>query len=112
MANNRYLAIAALCAGVILGAGALKFAESSADLVAVRSDLYRNQRSINEAKELGIEDEGHTGVQWEWHSAATRTQVRGSSPKQAVSGCTRIRDAADRADCLQKLVEDIVNFQQ
>ena len=98
MKDNKYLFIAALCAGVILGAGTLKFAESTADLVAVRSNLYRNQRSINDAKDLGIEDEGHAGVQWEWHSAATRTQVRGSSPKQAVSGCTRIRDAADRAD--------------
>lgn len=111
MANRTTIAVlTGLVVGTLMGAGAVQYATLTADILVARSSqIYRNQRSINEAKEQGLEDEGKTGIDLKWHSAAARTQARGASAKQAVSGCTRINDGAARAACLQDLIDQITS---
>ncbi|MDD4627784.1 MAG: hypothetical protein PHE68_00115 [Candidatus Peribacteraceae bacterium] len=54
--------------GLLLGAAASQYNEWSAMLVARADTVYRNPRSVNAAKMLGIEDEGQPRPNYEWRT--------------------------------------------
>ena len=67
--------------GLLLGAAASQYSEWNATLVARSDTVYRNPRSINEAKMLGIEDEGQARPNYDW-----RTQRTGDATANHASG--------------------------
>lgn len=67
--SPRLTILIAVLTGVFLGAGAVQYAGLTASsLVAMRDAVYRNHRSVDNAKEQGIEDAGNTGIDLQWRT--------------------------------------------
>ncbi|MDD5623611.1 MAG: hypothetical protein PHI23_02800 [Candidatus Peribacteraceae bacterium] len=61
-----------IAAGVLLGVGAVQYTQLNATLSTEHFDtVYRNRRSVREAKLNGIEDEGRARPNYEWRTQRT-----------------------------------------
>ena len=110
--TNMILAsIAGLIVGVLLGAGAVQYGQTTAaSLVALRDTVYRNSRSINEAKMQGIEDEGITRPRYEWREQRTEnpSAVHGVANEELPIYCPG-QSSLRRSRCLINTLQSIVD---
>lgn len=117
MANNktRVALLTGLLAGVLMGAGAVHYAELTANLLIARTDFnYRSQRYNRDLAEEGIyRDDGMTGARrLEWSTSETRTE---KAPATALRGAAleRLRycegqSSVRRSQCLINTANQIL----
>lgn len=109
--TNMVLAsIAGLIVGVLLGAGAVQYGQTTAaSIVALRDTVYRNSRSVNEAKMQGLEDEGLARPQYEWREQRTENAaaVHGVANEELPIYCPG-QSSLRRSRCLINHLNNIV----
>ena len=112
--TNMVLAsIAGLIVGVLLGAGAVQYGQTTAaSLVAIRDTVYRNSRSINEAKMQGFEDEGQLRPDYEWRDQRTENPpathgVDGNALPMYCPGQSALRRSRCLINTLQSIVDEL-----
>lgn len=102
--------IAGLIVGVLLGAGAVQYGQTTAaSLVALRDTVYRTPRSVEEAKDQGLEDEGLARPDFEWRDQRTENPAatHGVAADELPMYCPG-QSAMRRSRCLINHLNNIV----
>ena len=115
MAKRHHVTLLAFLGGILvgllLGAAASQFNNLDATLVARADTIYRNSRSVNAAKMLGIEDEGLARPNFEWRTQrtgdATPDDVHASAADNLPMYCPG-QSAQRRTRCLINELNNIV----